>query len=50
MNQISKEYNPYAKFSLVVCEMGDKESDAKKQQPHEMHNSELVSKLMCKLS
>lgn len=26
--------------------MGDKESDVKKLQPHEMHNSELVSKLM----
>lgn len=29
--------------------MGDKESDLKKQQPHEMHNSELVSKLMGEL-
>lgn len=27
-------------------EMGDKEADVKKLQPHEMHNSELVSKLM----
>lgn len=30
--------------------MGDKESDVKKLMPHEMHNSELVSKLMGKMS
>lgn len=29
--------------------MGDKEGDVKKLQPHEMHNSELVSKLMGKM-
>lgn len=28
--------------------MVDKDSDAKKLHPHEMHNSELVSKLMGK--
>lgn len=30
--------------------MGDKETDVKKLLPHEMHNSELVSKLMGKMS
>lgn len=37
-------------FLLLVVTMGDKETDvnARKQQPHEMHNSELVSKLMGK--
>jgi hypothetical protein len=29
--------------------MGEKETDVKKLQPHEMHNSELVSKLMGEL-
>lgn len=30
--------------------MGDKDSDLKKLLPHEMHNSELVSKLMGKMN
>lgn len=29
--------------------MSDKEGELKKLQPHEMHNSELVSKLMGKI-
>jgi hypothetical protein len=45
---VSLQVLNFKTFSSLVVFMGDKETDVRKQQPQEMHNSELVSKLMGK--